>query len=141
MSILRKNNLPLNVKPQIVLQGLSDASNRYGGTDNIAEWKLGATVNYEIEIPNYLVIESDYLAERMDFEVRYGSAFSEYNDYQPPDNRELTNYTWDWGLNFNTNTPDKLDIPYPPVDTTSTFVGDFIYDTRFLDPDGLLAFR
>ena len=124
--------LPLNIKPQLSLQGLSDASNRYGGTDNIAEWKLGATINYEIEIPNYLVLESDYLAKRIDLEIRYGSSYSQYNDYQPPDNRTLYNFKWDWGLNFDTNSPDKLDIPYSQVDTTSTFVGDFVYDTRYL---------
>jgi len=126
--------LPLNIKPQISLQGLSDSSNRYGGSDNIAEWKLGATINYELEMPNYMVLESDYLAERIDFEMRYGSTFSEYNDFQPPDNRRLSNFTWDWGLNFDTNSPDKLDIPLSRLDTTSSynFVGDFVYDTRYL---------
>jgi hypothetical protein len=125
--------LPLNIKPQLALQGLSDASNRYGGADGIAEWKLGATINYEIELPNYLIIETDYLAEKIDFEFRYGSAFSEYNDFQPPDNRILKNFSWDWGLNFNTNTPDKLDIPMDPSDTTceTVFVGDFIFNTRY----------
>lgn len=125
--------LPLNVKPQLSLQGLSDTSSRYGGTDSIAEWKLGATINYEIELPNYMIIETDYLAEKIDFEVRYGSTYSENNDYQPPDNRTLSNFSWDWGLNFDTNTPDKLDIPMDAGDTTSTytFVGDFVFNTRY----------
>jgi len=126
--------VPLNIKPQISLQSLSDTSNRYGGSDNIAEWKLGATVNYEIEIPNYMVLETDYLAEKIDFEVRYGSSFSEYNDYRPPDNRMLSNFSWDWGLNFDTNTPDKLDIMYTAADATNahwTYVGDFVYSERY----------
>lgn len=126
--------LPLNIKPQLTLQGLSDSSNKFGGADNIAEWKLGATVNYEIEIPNYMVIECDYLAERIDFEFRYGSAYSEYNDFQPPDERILTNFSWDWGLNFDTNTPDKLDIMYTAADATNAHlstVGDFEFETRY----------
>lgn len=126
--------LPLNIKPQMSLQSLTDASNRYGGSDGIAEWKLGATINYELEIPNYLILESDYLAKHLDLELRYGSAYSQYNDYQVPDNRMLYNYTWDWGINFNTNSPDQFDIPLDPSDatTSSSFVGDFIFDTRYL---------
>jgi len=126
--------VPLNVKPQISLQSLSDTSNRYGGSDGIAEWKLGATINYEIEIPNYLVLETDYLAEKIEFEIRYGSAFSEYNDFQPPEDRMLFNYSWDWGLNFDTNSPDKLDIMYTAADATNahfTTVGDFEFETRY----------
>ena len=149
--------LPLNVKPQLALQSLTDASNRYGGADGIAEWKLGATINYEIEIPNYLIIESDYLAKEMDIEIRYGSVYSEYNDFQPPDERILSNCSWSWGLNEMTNTPDKLDIPLTPeniqyqdtlftidtenncyrlnIDATSAsslkVVGDFEYNSRY----------
>ena len=123
--------LPLNIKPQISLTGLSDASSRYGGTDNIAEWKLSSTINYEIEIPNYLIIESDYLAEQVDFEIRYGSVYSAYNDYQPPDTRMLYNFSWDWGLNSDTNSEN---LGYmDPDDTTcvTTYVGDFVWKTRY----------
>ena len=126
--------LPVNIKPQMSLQSLTDASNRYGGADNIAEWKLGATINYEIEIPNYMIIESDYLAEKIDFEFRYGSAFSLYNDFQPPDNRTLSNFSWSWGLTPETNNPDKKDIPWSADDATAetyTFIGDFVYDKRY----------
>jgi len=123
--------LPLSVKPQISLINLADASNRYGGTDNIAEWKLSSTVNYEIEIPNYLIIESDYLAEEADVEFRYGSAYSAYNDYQPPDNRMLYNFSWDWGLESETNSENLGYLD--PDDTTciTRFVGDFIWKTRY----------
>ena len=127
--------LPLNVKPQLALQSLTDASNRYGGTDGIAEWKLGATVNYEIEIPNYMIIESDYLADKIELEIRYGSAYSLYNDFQPPDERKLTNFRWDWGLNFDTNSSDdRENIPVYPLDSTGVQVdiGDYEYETRYL---------
>jgi len=143
--------LPLNVKPQISLTGMSDASNRYGGTDNVAEWKLGATLNYEIEMPNYLIIESDYLAEEADISIGYGSVYSAYNDYQPPDTRMLYNFKWDWGLTPETNNPnnemDPDDATYTPIqnvpyydgtssiiyDTTATvaFIGDFVFNTRY----------
>jgi hypothetical protein len=124
--------LPLRVKPQYALTSLADGSNRYGGTDNIAEWKLTASINYEIEIPNYLIIESDYLAEEADVEIQYGSAYSVSNDYAPPDSKILYNFAWDWGLNEQTNTPDKLD-PLVASDATCeiSFVGDYRYYTRY----------
>jgi len=123
--------LPLEIKPQISLINLADASNRYGGADNIAEWRLTSTINYEIEIPNYLIIESDYLAENIDLSFRYGSAYSAYNDYQPPINNNLYNFRWDWGLNFNTNSENLGYLD--PNDTTSemVFIGDFVFKTRY----------
>lgn len=124
--------LPLNIKPQYALTSLSDGSNRYGGTDGVAEWKLSATVNYELEIPNYLILESDFLAEEINLEVRYGSAYSANNDFQPPDTRMLYDYSWNWGLNYDTNTPDKLGY-MDPMDTSCvvTYIGDFVYQHRY----------
>jgi hypothetical protein len=122
--------VPLNIKPQISLVSMSDGSNRYGGPDKIAEWKLTSTINYELEIPNYLILESDYLAENVNLEMRYGSAFSLYNDYQPPVNRQLYNYHWDWGLDATSNN----DIEYlDPSDATCemTNIGDYVFKTRY----------
>jgi hypothetical protein len=122
--------LPLNVKPQISLQSLSDSSSRYGGTDKLADWRLTASINYEIEIPTFLVIESDYLAENIDLEIRMGSAFSEYPSFQPPINRLELHYSWDWGLDETSNTLIIMDPEN--VDTTcDVFVGDFIFNTRY----------
>jgi hypothetical protein len=123
--------LPLNIKPEITLTGLSDASNRYGGADNIAEWKLNATINYELEMPTYMVIESDYLAQGIDLEIRYESVYSMYNDYQPPENRWLTNFRWDWGLESETNSDNLCYLD--PADATNvmTYVGHFKYKIRY----------
>ena len=124
--------LPLNIKPQFALTSLSDGSQRYGGTDGLAEWKLLATVNYELELPNYLIIESDYLAEKAEVSITYGSVYSANNDYQPPDGRILYDFEWDFGLNYDTNSPDKLE-PLTGDDATCsmTFVGDFLYQNRY----------
>lgn len=123
--------LPLNIKPQFSLTNISDSSNRYGGTDNIAEWKLSCTVNYELEIPNYLIIESDYLAENVDLEVRYGSVYSINNDYQIPDTRFLYNFSWDWGLNSETNSFLGTLYADDATSITTTFIGDFVFKTRY----------
>ena len=122
--------LPLNVKPQISLQGLSDSSSRYGGTDKLADWRLTANINYEMEIPTYLVIESDYLAENIDLEIRMGSVFSDYADYEPPENRISLDYSWDWGLDETSNT---LMIMHPEnIDSTcNVYTSDFEFNTRY----------
>ena len=121
--------LPLNVKPQISLTSISDASTRYGGTDKLADWRLGATISYEIEIPNYLIIESDYLAENINLEIRYGSAFSAYGSVDVPINRQLLNYQWDWGLDETSQSQLLLD----PADATCeiTLDTDLVWKTRY----------
>lgn len=122
--------LPLNVKPQISLQNLSDASSRYGGTDKLADWRLTASLNYEIEMPTYLVIESDYLAENINLEIRIGSTYSSYSDYQPPINRIELNYSWDWGVDETSNTLIIID-PENIDSTCDVQVSDFVFKTRY----------
>lgn len=121
--------LPLEVKPQISLTSISDASTRYGGTDKLADWRLGATISYEIEIPNYLIIESDYLAENINLEIRYGSAFSEYGSFDVPINRMLLDYQWNWGLDETSQSQLLLN----PADATCqiNLDIDLVWKTRY----------
>jgi hypothetical protein len=120
--------LPVTIKPQLTLTGLSDASERYGGTDKLPTWKLNATISYEIELPAFVYMETDYLVENFNMELRYGSAYSQYNDYAPPVNRELYNVSWDWGLDSTSNSA------LGNVDTTGAnvnYVGDYVWKTRY----------
>lgn len=119
--------LPCTIKPQYKMTGMSDNSSRYGGTDKIADWRLGVSIEYEIEIPSFWILEADYLAENIHLEVRYGSAYSSYSNYQPPVNRQLTNFHWDSGLDETSNSTINLS------DATSemTFIGDYVYETRY----------
>jgi len=119
--------IPCRIKPQISLISISDASNRYGGTDKLADWRLTATINYEVELPNFIVLEGDYLAQGIDLEIRYGSAFSVYNSFDVPVNRQRIEYRWDWGLD---TTSDSRITDY---DTTSNIVydTDYVYKIRY----------
>jgi hypothetical protein len=119
--------IPCRIKPQISLISISDASNRYGGTDKLADWRITATINYEVELPNFIVLEGDYLAQGMDLEIRYGSAFSAYNSFDVPVNRQRIEYRWDWGLD---TTSDSRITDY---DTTSNIVydSDYVYKIRY----------
>jgi hypothetical protein len=119
--------LPCNIKPQIALTGLSDGSQRYGGADRLADWRISATINYEVEIPNYFILQSDYLALGMDVEVRYGSAFSAYNDYQPPQDRWLHNVTWDLGLDATSDSRVTVD----PCDATNEVVYEESFEFKY----------
>lgn len=121
--------IPVNIKPQISMVNLGDGSSRYGGADRLADWRLTATINYEVEIPNYFILQSDYLALGFDLEIRYGSTFSAYNDFQPPVNRELYNVTWELGLDETSNSQIDIDA----CDSTSNvdFDGDYVFNTRY----------
>ena len=121
--------IPVRIKPQIALVNLGDGSSRYGGADRIADWRLSATINYEVEIPNYFVLHSDYLALGMDVEIRYGSAFSVYNDYQPPVNRELYNVEWNLGLDETSN--NTITVDYCDSTSNVSFTGDYLFKTRY----------
>jgi hypothetical protein len=75
---------PVNIKPIYKLTGFSDVSQRYGGTDKLADWRLGATVKYELEIPTYVVVTQDYLATSVEMEIRAGSAYTIYDPFEVP---------------------------------------------------------
>jgi hypothetical protein len=117
--------LPLNIKPQIAMTNLSDASTRYGGSDKLADWRLTATINYEIEVPTYLVIESDYVAENLKLEFKYDSVYSAYSQYQPPASRNISNLFFD--LNLDETSNSRISI-----DSTSEEVSgyDYIFQKR-----------
>jgi hypothetical protein len=127
--------VPCRVKPQISLTSLSDASARYGGTDKLADWRLGGTINYEVELPNMILLEGDYLAEHVDIELKYGSAFSAYNSYDVPVNRQRIEYTLDWkGLNESSDSRIDVDA----IDSTGfceiTETADLVFNTRYFHP-------
>lgn len=125
--------IPTNIKPQFSLVSLSDGSTRYGGSDRMADWRLSATVNYEVELPNYFILFSDYLALGFDMEIRYLSNFSEYSSLIPPTkqvpaNRELYQARWDVGLDSTSNS--EVDIP-EGAETNLEFYADLVYKTRY----------
>lgn len=73
---------PCRIKPFFSLTSQSDNSERYGGPDKLAEYKLGFTVQYEIELPTTMIIfENLDLSEserHITLNISYGSSTSEY---------------------------------------------------------------
>lgn len=101
-----KNELviPGKIKPRYVLRGLTDGSTRYGGTDDIADWKLSAMVEYEIEIPSYIILKTDFGIETISFNIGYGSVYSKYPEFNVPNSEIITDIYLESNLQDNSNT-------------------------------------
>lgn len=72
---------PLRILPRYKLTSVTDASERYGGIDKLPAWKLNFSIEYEVEIPSYVILESDYLAKNLNINIGYGSCYSQNSIY------------------------------------------------------------
>jgi len=101
-----KNELvmPGKIKPRYILRGMSDGSTRYGGTDDIADWKLSTMVEYEIEIPSYIILKTDHIVDTLNFNIGYGSVYSKYSEYNLPANQVSMEVFIESNLNDDSNT-------------------------------------
>lgn len=120
---------PCNIKPIYKLTNFGDASQRYGGTDQLPDWRLSATVHYEVEIPTYIVIQSDYLAETMNVNLNINvaseSAYSAY-DFTTDSFKHTITREIDWGLDETSNSTFVVDAT-----STETFNAEYEYNSRF----------
>jgi len=118
---------PCKIKPIYRMMGMSDASEKYGSTDNIAEWKLSVTIEYELEIPSYIVLETDYLAENAEFNMDSGSAYSTNPDFNSaPADQVIGGATRDSGLDEQSNSEYE-----PAPDGTIGPNKDLRFKTRY----------
>ena len=125
--------IPCNIKPIYKLIGFNDASTRYGGADQLADWRLGVSIKYEIEIPSYLVLTADYLVDNVEFNLSAGSAYSAYSDYSVPEYKIIREVTKDWGY----DSTSSIDITQPgesPFQSPPTTVEDTVMDGTTLVP-------
>jgi len=109
--------IPCNIKPRFRFTAMSDASTRLGGTDRLPDWRLAFTVEYEVEVPSFIILQSDYLAENIQFNIGYGSCYSsnsEFNSVEIPTNIDSFISHWDLGLDATSNStviiPDQSTI-------------------------------
>jgi len=119
---------PCRIKPIYKMTGLSDGSTRYGGADRLADWRLSVTISYQVEIPSYLMIESDYLADHIKCNINYGSAYSEnssYNSDKIPVNIQAIRTSWSSGLDETSSSTLDMDS------TAEVEVRDLVFRTRY----------
>lgn len=67
---------PCRILPKYKLTGISDASTKFGGVSDLPNWKLNFTVSFEIEMPTYIILESNYLVEKIVTNIGYESCYS-----------------------------------------------------------------
>lgn len=128
--------IPCNIKPTYKLTSVNDASQRYGGADQLADWRLGATIKYEIEIPAFLVLQSDYLVENIDVNIYAGSVYSSYDYTEVPEFKLSFKKKIDWGLDETSNSTINIhgiSSDVYEIDGTSSIVYEHEYEfnTRF----------
>jgi len=73
--------IPCNIRPIFKMNSISDGSTRYGGTDKLAEWRLSINVEYEVEIPTYLILNTDWNVDTIKLQLDVSSTFSESQMY------------------------------------------------------------
>jgi len=118
--------IPCNIKPTYKLTAVSDASNRYGGADQLADWRLGATIRYEIEMPAFLVLQADYLVESVDINIYAESTYSAYDYTQVPTFKLAYRKFFDWGLDETSNSVISVDATCSEV-----YQHEYNFHTRF----------
>ena len=109
---------PCTILPRYKLTSVSDSSTRLGGTDALPDWKLGFTISYEIELPTFIVLETNYLAETLKINVKYGSCYTANKAYETADeipaNIDSFESNVDHGLDSTANStivfPDETTI-------------------------------
>ena len=71
--------IPVHIKPIYKMTGLNDGSTKYGGTDKLADWRLNVEIEYEVEIPSFLILETDLLitSVKTNFGVGAATSYSE----------------------------------------------------------------
>jgi len=118
--------LPVKIRPQYRLTSLGDNSDRYGGTETLADWRMTATFEYEIELPAYMIMQVDYLVQNVVLNVKYGSVFSAHDYTEIPSEIKRTVFEYDWGLDETSNSIFTGDST-----SSITYSQDLQFNTRY----------
>lgn len=100
---------PCSIKPLYKLTGMSDASEKYGGIDKLSDWRLNVSVQFEVELPSWLLISTNYLATSFSMNLGYGSTYTNYSDYQVPEYIEVERFDIHTGIDNTSNTIVNMD--------------------------------
>ena len=118
--------LPGKLKPRFSLRGISDGSTRHGGIDSLADWRLSAQIEYELELPVFMTLETDWVVEKIETNISYGSNYSLYEDFNIPVQEHKIITEWDSGLSNPHNSEFDL-----PDEATSVIHIELEFKTRY----------
>lgn len=74
---------PIQLKPWFKLVSINDESSK-SSTDDLEDFILSATIEFELEIPTSMIIYKDYMADKVVLNVGYESYFSENDSFLAP---------------------------------------------------------
>ena len=106
--------IPCRIKPLYKMTGLTDASARYSN-DRLADWRLSCTIEYQIEIPSFMLLISNFLAENIKVEIRHSSVYTaagEDFNQDVPANRDV--FKTHWNVSYDTTSVDGVPIVVLP---------------------------
>jgi len=119
---------PQTLNPRLRFTSMTDGSSRYGGADKMPEWRLNCNLEYEVEIPTHILIQTDYLPKYINMELRCGMCYStntQFNMQIPPEYRFLDD-SW---IRVDT-TPDNNGIIVPGLRTIEKKPSE-VFNTRY----------
>jgi len=121
---------PCTIKPRYKLTSISDASSRLGGVEGLPDWKLGFTISYEIELPTFIVLESDYLAEKLQVNVNYGSCYSANTSYSTSEEVPVNIDSFESNIDHGLDSTSNSTIAFPDEGTIGN-INSRIFKTRY----------
>ena len=127
---------PCLIHPRIRLTGITEASSRLGGLDKLSDWRLTFNVDYEIEVPTFLVLISDYLAENINLQIRYESCYTE-NDLtkikNPPEYINQIQTHWDVEIANNKDVCGDNETPEGPIHVVLPDKADIVQNRQVIE--------
>jgi len=121
---------PYTMLPRYKLTSITDVSSRLGGVENLPDWKLGFNISYEVEIPTFIVLESNYLAEKFSINIKYGSCYTANAAYTTSENIPVNIDSYDGNIDFGLDATSNSTITYP-TEATIDNIKSRLVKTRY----------
>jgi len=107
--------IPYSHHASLTLTGMNDGSNRYGTAEKLAEWRLSCSIRYEVELPWYLLLQSDYMYNNISLNISANVSMvtpKKISDFESFDHTKLS---FETGMdstshNAQVNLPDSAEI-------------------------------
>lgn len=100
------------------MTSLSDASTRFGGADKLPDWRMTFTIEYEVEIPSIIILESDYLLKYVDFNIKFESCYSANEDYNSDDPVPIEVFSFTEEIDYTYDSTSQVIIEPSEADVT-----------------------
>jgi len=104
---------PCSILPRYKMTSVSDASTRLGGVENLPDWKLNFTLSYEVELPTFIVLETDYLVEKFTINMMYESCYTSNKVYDTSEIVPANIESFDGNLDFGLDSTSNSIVTYP----------------------------